>query len=396
MLEGERLRSVAFQRDVDDRERRLHRRVAIDLLLDDDRVRSTLEFDEDASLRVSSRVVVDVRDVGDPPVLPGFDRELFEDIRLDDLIGDLIDDEVVTSLSFLVTNPAAHDDATPPGCIGFDDPASTDDPATRGKVWSRHDLEQVGDADLGVVEDGDDRSACFPDIVRGHARSHADGDAAGAIHDEIRELCREYHRLGESVVVIRSIVDGAELDVIEHGDRCRSHSRLGVTHRSGWIAFDGTEVALLVDQERARLPRLAEVDQGRVNDALAMRVVVARGVACDLGALDVLASRRQVEVVHGHEDPTLRRLESVTDIGQGTIHDRAHGIRQVGIVEFAVDFQIDDAIARCLPGSCRPSVVWNVRGCHVGFFFHFELPEAPSRASRGKGPEAPSWIPHST
>src|SRR5688572_32583611 len=45
------------------------------------------------------------------------------------------------------------------------------------------------------------------------------------------------------------------------------------------------------------------------------RVVVARRVAGDLRALPVLRARREVEVVHRDQDPALRGLQAVADVG---------------------------------------------------------------------------------
>ena len=59
---------------------------------------------------------------------------------------------------------------------------------------------------------------------------------------------------------------------------------------------------------------LRHADHGRVDDFLAVRVVVTRGVAGDLGGLSVLGGRAQVEVVHRDQDAPLDRLEAVSDV----------------------------------------------------------------------------------
>ena len=83
------------------------------------------------------------------------------------------------------------------------------------------------------------------------------------------------------------------------------------------------------------------IDQGGIDHRLAVRVVVARGVAGDLRALAVLSSRREIEIVHRHENAALRGLETVADVRQRPVHDGAHRVGQVGIVEFAFDLQVD-------------------------------------------------------
>ena len=103
---------------------------------------------------------------------------------------------------------------------------------------------------------------------------------------------------------------------------------------------------MLVDQECAGFPGLSKVHQRRVNHALAVGVVVTAGVAADLGTLDLLATRAQIQVMHRHQNATLRGLETVTDIGQGPVHDGAHGVCEVTVMQLALDLNIDEAICR--------------------------------------------------
>ena len=77
----------------------------------------------------------------------------------------------------------------------------------------------------------------------------------------------------------------------------------------------------------------------------------------------MLASRAQAQIVARDEDSPLRRLEPVTDIGQGPVHDRAHGISEVRILQFLFDLQVLDSVV-------RPQV----RG---GLLSHFSLDLAP-------------------
>ena len=180
--------------------------------------------------------------------------------------------------------------------------------------------------------------------MRRHRARHAYGDARRAVHEEVRQLRRQHARLHEPFVVVRLEVDGFLVEVLHERHRGCGHARLCVAHRGRRVALDRAEVALLVDEHVARLPVLPEVDERRVDDGLAVRVVVAAGVAADLGALDLLFARRQFEVVHRHEHAALRGLESVAHIGQSAIHDRAHCVGEVALVQLAVDLEIDDVV----------------------------------------------------
>ena len=343
LAQRERARLVVDQRDVLDRVARLERRELVELLLDDRRVRALLEHDLDARARVAARVVAHVGDVGDAVFLRGFD-DLLDERALRDLVGDLVDHDRVAAVDLLVRDLAAHDDAAAAGGVRLHDAAAAHDDAARREVGAGDEFHQPLDADQRVVDGRDDRAADLAQVVRRHGARHADGDAARAVDEQVRKLARKHARLHEALVVVRLEVDGLLVEVLHHRHRGGGHAGLGVAHRGRRVAFDRAEVALLVDEHVAGLPVLAHVDERRVDHALAVRVVVAAGVAADLGALDLLATGRQLEVVHRHEDAALRRLESIAHVRQGAIHDRAHRVREVALMQLAVDVEIDHAV----------------------------------------------------
>ena len=345
LAQRKRARLVIDQRDVLDRVTRLQRSELVQLLLDDARVGALLEDNLDAGARVAARVIAHGEDVLDAIFFRSLD-DLLDERALRDLIGDLVDDDRVASADFLVANSAAQHDASATRGVGLHDAAPTHDDSTSWEIRPGHDLHQSLDADQRIVDGGNDCRADLGEIVRRHGARHADGDAARAVDEQVGQLARQHARLHEPLVVVRLEVDGFLVEILHHRHRRRGHARFGVTHRCRRIALDGAEIALLIDQQVARLPILPEVDQRRVDDAFAVGVVVTAGVAADLRALDLLAAGRELEVVHGHEDAPLRGLEPIAHIGQCTIHDRAHRVSQVALVELAVDLEIDDAIVR--------------------------------------------------
>ena len=60
-----------------------------------------------------------------------------------------------------------------------------------GKSGPGHDLAQLVDGDLGVVEMGDAGVDDLAQIVRRNVGGHADGDAARAVDQQVRELGRQ-------------------------------------------------------------------------------------------------------------------------------------------------------------------------------------------------------------
>ena len=121
-------------------------------------------------------------------------------------------------------------------------------------------------------------------------------------------------RLGPRLVVVGTRSTVSMLEVGEHVDRRLRDMRLGVSHRRRRAAVDRAEVALAVDQRVAGRERLRHADEGRVDDRLTVRVVVAGRVAADLRALSELGPRTEVEVVHRNQDAALTRLQAVPDV----------------------------------------------------------------------------------
>ena len=77
-----------------------------------------------------------------------------------------------------------------------------------------------------------------------------------------------------------------------------------------------------------------------------MRVIVAAGIAGDLRAFQVFASRPEVQIVHGDEDSPLAGFKPVADIGQSPVHDRAHRVREITVLKFLLDLEILNPIGR--------------------------------------------------
>ena len=60
-----------------------------------------------------------------------------------------------------------------------------------------------------------------------------------------------------------------------------------------------------------------------------MRVVLAHDLADDLRALDVLAVRLEVQLVHHVQDAAMNGLQTVADVGQRPPDDDRHGVVEI-------------------------------------------------------------------
>ena len=190
LLERERPRFAVHQREQDDRERVLQRRELVELVEDDLRVGVFLEVDHDADRLFEIALVADAGDAGDFAFVG--QRGDFLDHRVAGLlVGDLVDDDPhPAGLAFVDGRLRADDDRAAAGFVAFPDRVLAADDAAGGEVGAGDVLHEFADGDVRIVEQRDDAAADFAEVVRRDAGGHADGDAAGAVDQQVRELGR--------------------------------------------------------------------------------------------------------------------------------------------------------------------------------------------------------------
>ena len=248
----QRARDAVDERDGVVAERRLQRRVLVELVEGDLRDRVALELDLDPHAGLVGEVLDRrrVRDLGDHAVA--------------DEAGDLVDHAVVAALLHAV-GQLGHDDRrlaaaelldvrarpdedpAPAGAIGLADALAAQDDAAGREVRALQVAAQPVDVCRRVVDEGDDRVDDLAEVVRRHVRRHPDRDAGRAVDEEVREPGREDRRLLRRAVVVRLVVDRVVPDVAEQLHRHRGQAALGVALGGCGIPVDVAEVPLRVD-----------------------------------------------------------------------------------------------------------------------------------------------------
>ena len=234
-----------------------------------------------------------------------------------DLVGQLGDDDRLLALpDRLDVRLALEPHTAAAGGVCLADPlAAEDDP--RGREIRPLDVaHQPLDVDVGVLDVGDGGVDHLAQVVRRDVRGHPDRDPRAAVDEQVREPRRQHDRLLAAAVVGRDEVDGLGVDVAQHLRREPVEPRLGVAHRRGGIAVDVAEVPVSVDERVAHREVLGEPDERVVDRGVAVRVVLAHDLADDLRALDVLAVRLEVQLVHHVQNAAVNWLQTVPDVGQ--------------------------------------------------------------------------------
>ncbi len=213
------------------------------------------------------------------------------------------------------------------------------DDAAGGKIGAGNDVDELIDADIGLVDQADDAIADFGEVVRRDFGGHADGDAVGAIDEEVRELGGQDERLAVFAVVVIDEIDGVALQIFKHLGGDVDELGLGVTHVGGGQAADGAEVSLGLDQRMAQVPPLAHADQRRIDGGVAVRMVALHRLADDGGAFRGRGVRPQPEIVHRQKDAPLRRLQTIAHVRQRPADDDAHRVAEIAVLQLVFDLQ---------------------------------------------------------
>ena len=239
--------------------------------------------------------------------------------------------------SFLDMRLAAHDDGAAAGAIGGMGSRAADDDAAGREIRGRHELHQLFDGDLWVVDIGDAGVDDLAEIMRRDVGRHADRDAAAAVDQQVWKPRRKDLRLLHRLVVIGLEVDRVLVDVVEQRLGNPRQARLGVALGRRRVAVHRAEIALAVDQRQAHREILRHADHGVVDRLVAMGMVLTHDLADDarrfaIGAVPVVAA-----VLHGVEDAAVHRLQPVAHVGQRSRHDHAHRVIEVGALHLLLD-----------------------------------------------------------
>ena len=261
--------------------------------------------------------------------------ELLHQTRLLHLIGDFGDDDLVAaSAGVLPLPPSAQPEAAAARLVSLQDRlARLHDDATGRKVRPGHELDQLLDGRIGMLDEMQERRAQLLGIVRWDVGRHADGDARGAVGQQIGKGRRENRRLSLTPIVVGPKINGVFVYPFEQLRRCRRQTGFRVAFGRRIITIDIAEIALAVDQRVAHGEVLSEAGKCVVDRLVAVRVVVAHRLADDLCTLAVAPFRVEAQLAHGIEYAPVNRLQAVAHIRQRPVHDGGERISQIALFQ---------------------------------------------------------------
>ena len=148
----------------------------------------------------------------------------------------------------LEMSAGAHDHAAAAGAVTFLDAGQTVDEARSREIRRRHDLDQLLDIHLRILQQRQTGIHHFAQIMRRNIGRHAHRNTGGTVDQQIGEARRQHQRLAFGTVVVGPEIDRFLVQVGQQFVRDARHADFGITHRRRVIAVHRTEVALAVHQ----------------------------------------------------------------------------------------------------------------------------------------------------
>ena len=338
LLQVEDRRTTVDDGEVDDPEGRLQIREAEQLVEDDLGEDVLLQLDHEAHA-VPVALVAHLADALHPLVADEL-ADLRREARLIHLIGDLGEHDLLALAppgDLLRDGAGAHHHRTAPGGVRLVNPGAAVDDRPGREVRALDELHQIGDRAVRLTDQVDRRFDDLSEVVGRDVGGHAHRDAAGAVHQQVREPSGQDPRLLARLVEVGRVVDGVLLDVRQQLHRDAREATLRVAVGRRWIAVDGAEVALTVHEQVAHGEPLRHAHQGVVDAGVAVGMVVTQHLTDDLGALAEGRARREVQTAHRVEDAAMHGLQAVPGVGDGAPDDHAHRVIEVGRPHLLLD-----------------------------------------------------------
>ena len=246
------------------------------------------------------------------------------------LIGDFGDDDRLPILAdVLDLGFGADDDGIAAGFERAFDAGAADNGAAGREVGAGHDLHQIFQARIRVGDQRQRGVDDFTGVVRRDIGCHADGDAVGAVDQQVGEFGRQNLGFVLAFVVVGLEFDGFLVDILQQHLRRLGQPDLSIAHRRGVIAVDRAEVALAVDQGHAQRERLRHAHHGVVNGGIAVRMVLTHDVADNARRFAVGLVGGVAGLMHSEQDAPMHRLQPIAGIRQRARDDHAHGVIEV-------------------------------------------------------------------
>ena len=271
--------------------------------------------------------------------------DLLDQTRLVQLVRQLSDHDLLTAANLVDVfdnRTGAHVNATTASAIGFDDAGTAVDDGRCWKIRARDELHQFVDAQLRVVDQCQAAINDFTQVVRRDVGGHAHSNTAGAVDQQVGNTRWHDRRDQFSAVIVRHPIHGFFMQVGQQFVSQLGHAHFGVSHGSGVVAVNRTEVTLTVYQQVAQGEWLSHSNDGVVNGRITMRVILTDNVTDHTGRFLVRLVPVVTQFAHRKQHTPVHGLQAIARIRQCPPDNYAHCVVEVGLFQLVFDIDRED------------------------------------------------------
>ena len=212
----------------------------------------------------------------------------------------------------------AHRDRATAGAVGVFDSAAAENGCAGRKVRALDACDecflQLFASGIWVSQRPLSTFGNFAKVLRWNVGGHTNGDTDRAVDQQVRKTAwKNGWLLGAAVVVVLKI-DSFFVDVANHLHGQLRHAALGVTRCGSWVVTRRAKVTLTRNQRVAQVPVLNEANQGVIDRAVAVRVVLTHHVTDYTRTLAELLVWAVATVEHCINHAAVHRLHAVAHV----------------------------------------------------------------------------------
>ena len=166
---------------------------------------------------------------------------------------------------------------------------------------------------------------------------HTDRNATSAVDQHIGVARRQNGGFFVFAVVVILKINRVFFNIGQHKGGGLVHADFGVAHGGGVIAIHRAKIALTIQQRQRHREILSHPHKRVIDRAIAMRVVFTHHIPHRAGGFSVRLVVGISSLVHGIKNASMNRFQTVTQVRNGTAHDHAHGIIEIGCAHLVFD-----------------------------------------------------------
>ena len=149
----------------------------------------------------------------------------------------------------------------------------------RWEIRAGNIFHHLGRIDIRILHISNDTVDYFGQIMRRNGGNHTNRNTICSIHEKVRNLNRKHFRFLLCLIEVGNEVNHVLIEITKEsllGNLLKSG--LGITHCSGAITFDGTEVTMTINKRQFLLEILRHNNQGVIDRGIAMRMIFTHGI----------------------------------------------------------------------------------------------------------------------